>query len=104
MRPNLPCLGGGLPVLPGNPALRALREFRERLLRCLAPRVDALLELADSVLCSDRLVRSLAGAVQDHAGSAVCYGHVTVLTNRNDSLLFMIAPMRVASHLVAFTR
>jgi DDE superfamily endonuclease len=55
----LPCPGAGLPVLPGKPALGALREFRERLLGCLTARADALLELADAVLCADRPVRSL---------------------------------------------
>ena len=59
MWPALPCPGAGLPVLPGNPALGALRKFRERLLGCLTARGDALLELADAVLCSDRPVRSL---------------------------------------------
>jgi hypothetical protein len=56
---TLSCPGAGLPVLPGNPALGALREFRQRLLGCLTARADALLELADAVLCSDRPVRSL---------------------------------------------
>ena len=59
MRPTLPCPGAGLAVLPGNPALGALREFRERLLGCLTAWGDALLELADAVLCSDRPVRWL---------------------------------------------
>jgi hypothetical protein len=59
VRPALLCPGAGLPVLPGNPALGALREFRLRLLGCLTARGDALLELADAVLCSDRPVRSL---------------------------------------------
>jgi hypothetical protein len=36
-----------------------LREFRERLHGCLTARGDALFELADAVLCSDRPVRSL---------------------------------------------
>jgi hypothetical protein len=56
---TLSCPGAGLPVLPGNPALGALREFREQLLGCLTARADALLELADAVLCADRPVRSL---------------------------------------------
>ena len=56
---TLSCPGAGLPVLPGNPAHGALREFRQRLLGCLTARADALLELADAVLCSDRPVRSL---------------------------------------------
>jgi hypothetical protein len=56
---TLSCPGAGLLVLPGNPALGALREFREQLLGCLTARADALLELADAVLCSDRPVRSL---------------------------------------------
>lgn len=56
---TLSCPGGGLLVLPGNPALGALREFREQLLGCLTARADALLELADAVLCADRPVRSL---------------------------------------------
>ncbi|MGH3193444.1 MAG: transposase [Streptosporangiaceae bacterium] len=56
---TLSCPGAGRPVLPGNPALGALREFRERLLGCLAARSDALLELADAVLCADHPVRSL---------------------------------------------
>ncbi len=56
---TLSCPGAGLPVLPGNPALGALREFRQRLHGCLTARADALLELADAVLCSDRPVRSL---------------------------------------------
>jgi hypothetical protein len=55
----LPCPGAGLPALAGNPALSALREFRERLLGCLTARADALLELADAVLCAGRPVRSL---------------------------------------------
>ena len=68
MRPTLPCPGAGLPVLPGIPApeergrsrdLGALREFRQRLLWCLTARGDALLDLADAVLCSDRPVTSL---------------------------------------------
>jgi DDE superfamily endonuclease len=59
VRPTLSCPGAGLPVLPGNPALGALREFRERLLGCLTARADALPGLADAVLCSDRPVRSL---------------------------------------------
>jgi DDE superfamily endonuclease len=59
VRPTLPCPGAGLPVLPGNPALGALREFRELLLRCMTARADALLDLADAVLCADRPVRSL---------------------------------------------
>jgi DDE superfamily endonuclease len=58
VRPALPCPGAGLPVHPGNPALAAPGEFRERLLGCLTARGDALLELADAVLCSDRPVRS----------------------------------------------
>jgi DDE superfamily endonuclease len=57
--PTLSCLGAGLPVLPGNPALAALAEFRRRLHGCLTARGDALFDLADAVLCSDRPVRSL---------------------------------------------
>jgi hypothetical protein len=57
--PTLPCPGAGRPALPGDPALGALREFRERLPGCLTARGDALFELADAVLCSDRPVRSL---------------------------------------------
>jgi hypothetical protein len=56
---TLSCPGTGLPVLPAGPALAALREFRERLRGCLTGRGDALFELADAVLCSDRPVRSL---------------------------------------------
>jgi hypothetical protein len=37
----------------------AARQFRERLHGCLTARGDALFELADAVLCSDRPVRSL---------------------------------------------
>jgi hypothetical protein len=59
VRPTLSCLGAGLPVLPGNPALAALAEFRRRLHGCLTARGDALFDLADAVLCSDRPVRSL---------------------------------------------
>ena len=59
MRSTFSCPAAGLPVLPGNPALGALLEFRERLLGCMTARADALLELADAVLCSDRPVRSL---------------------------------------------
>ena len=59
MRLTLSCPGAGLPVFPGDPALGALREFRERLHGCLTARADALFELADAVLCSDRPVRSL---------------------------------------------
>jgi hypothetical protein len=64
VRPTLSCPGTGLPVLPGNPApgddrLSALREFRGRLHGCLTARADALFELTDAVLCSDRPVRSL---------------------------------------------
>jgi hypothetical protein len=55
----LPCPGAGLPVLPGNPALAALAEFRRRLHGCLTARGDALFELADAVLCAGRPVRSL---------------------------------------------
>ena len=40
-------------------ALERLREFRSRLYGCLARRVDALFELADSVLCADHAVTSL---------------------------------------------
>ena len=63
MRSTLPCPGAGLPVLLGNPGtgdrLSALREFRGGLHGCLTARADALFELADAVLCSDRPVRSL---------------------------------------------
>jgi hypothetical protein len=59
VRLTLPCPGAGLPVLPGNPALGALREFRERLLGCLTARADALFELADAVACAGRPVTSL---------------------------------------------
>ena len=59
MLSTLPCRGAGLPVLPGSQALGALQEFRERLHGCLTARGDALFELADAVLCSDRPVRSL---------------------------------------------
>ena len=37
----------------------ALREFRERLYRCLTARPDALFELADAILCADHAVTSL---------------------------------------------
>jgi hypothetical protein len=40
-------------------ALGALREFRERLLGCLTARGEALLDLADAVLCADHAVTSL---------------------------------------------
>jgi hypothetical protein len=71
--PTLSCPGAGLPALPGSPgpdpavlteaaarhqAPGALREFRERLLGCLTARGDALLDLADAVVCSDRPVTS----------------------------------------------
>src|SRR5215472_9394659 len=50
--------------MPGCQSFRGTRrlapgEFRERLLGCLTARGDALLELADAVLCSARPVRSL---------------------------------------------
>jgi hypothetical protein len=51
VRSTFSCPAAGLPVLPGNPALGALLEFRERLLGCMTARADALLELADAVLC-----------------------------------------------------
>jgi hypothetical protein len=59
VRPTLSCPGAGLPALPGNPGLAALAEFRRRLHGCLTARGDALFDLADAVLCSDRPVRSL---------------------------------------------
>ena len=40
-------------------ALAGLREFRSRLYECLAPRADALFELAGAVLCADHAVTSL---------------------------------------------
>ena len=65
--PAPPCLSGARSSDPSvftaavarYRALERLREFRERLLGCLAARGDALFELADAVLCSDRPVRSL---------------------------------------------
>ena len=59
MGPTLSRPGAGLPAVPRNPALEALRKFREGLLGCLTARGDALFELADAVACSDRPVRSL---------------------------------------------
>jgi hypothetical protein len=63
VRPALPCPGAGLPVHPGNPALAAPGEFRERLLGCLTARGDALLELADAVF--------VLGSSGEVAGAAV---------------------------------
>ena len=54
---TLPCRGEEVQAVPG--AAGPLREFRERLHGCLTARGDALFELADAVLCSDRPVRSL---------------------------------------------
>src|SRR5215831_5960098 len=54
---TLPCPGEEVQAVPG--AAGPLREFRERLHGCLTARGDALFELADAVLCSDRPVRSL---------------------------------------------
>lgn len=54
---TLPCPGGEVQAVAG--AAGRLREFRERLRGCLTARGDALFELADAVLCSDRPVRSL---------------------------------------------
>jgi hypothetical protein len=54
---TLPCPGEEVRAVPG--AAVPLREFRERLHGCLTARGDALFELADAVLCSDRPVRSL---------------------------------------------
>jgi hypothetical protein len=54
---TLPCPGGEVQVVAG--AAGPLREFRKRLHECLTSRGDALFELADAVLCSDRPVRSL---------------------------------------------
>ena len=47
------------PVRARLPALVALEEFRGRLHKCLTARADALFDLADAVLCSDHVVRSL---------------------------------------------
>ena len=54
---TLPCPGEEVQAVPA--AAGPLREFRERLHGCLTARGDALFELADAVLCSDRPVRSL---------------------------------------------
>lgn len=59
MEPTLPCPGDGLPVVPGNAALEVLAGFRGRLHGCMTARADALLDLADAVLCSGRPVSSL---------------------------------------------
>jgi len=45
----------------GEQALGRLAAFRGELYRCLTARADALVELADAVLCADGPVRTLAG-------------------------------------------
>jgi DDE superfamily endonuclease len=98
VRPTLPCPGAGLPVLPGNLALGALREFRERLLGCMTARADALLDLADAVLCADRPVRSLVQLSLEpefRRGHGALYDALTagrVDDERLFSLLTMVLP------------
>jgi DDE superfamily endonuclease len=60
---RLPLMGPAAPA-PGQVAgavagYLALRQFRERLYRCLAARPDALFELCDAILCADHAVTSL---------------------------------------------